>query len=82
VEHIVTSSDGVKFVVASDERTVPFDIAFAAAHPASALRAHGDFAELKTLDVLFSEEELKLPRISGPLEKRKAFRVIRGGKPS
>jgi hypothetical protein len=90
VNHLVISKDGVTFAVNSDPRSVAFDQAFAKSKTAAELVAHGDFTQVKSLDDLFTEEEAapefvfeapKVPRISGPLEKRAALRLIKGGKP-
>jgi len=81
MRHIVTSKDGIQFAVESAERTVMYDIAYASATPAAELAAHGDFSEIKSLDDLIAPEEYYFaPRIAGPLERRAAFKVIKGGK--
>jgi hypothetical protein len=84
MNHIVTSKDGLHFAVNSAEKSVAFDRAFAAGKTSAELAAHGDFTQVKSLDDLLAPEEytFSAPRISGPLEKRKAFRVIKGGKQS
>ena len=81
MKHIVTSSDGIQFVVNSHERSVAFDRTFASRQPAAVLETHGDFTRVKSLDDLLTPEEIFLPRIAGPAERRAAFRLIRGGKP-
>jgi hypothetical protein len=81
---IVKSRDGVEFTVeCADQRTAGFDLAFAAARPASELARHGDFTRLPPLRDVLADEEFVFdgPRIAGPLERRAAFRVIKGGKP-
>jgi hypothetical protein len=79
MKHIVKSLEGIEFVVESDQRTAPFDIAFAKARPAAELERHGDFARVSGSKELIPFVAL-LPRIAGPEERRKAFRLIRGGK--
>lgn len=83
MHHIVTSSDGIQFVVQSDARTVAFDLAFALRKTAAELRAHGDFQELKSLDDLLAPEhvfEAPAPAPE-PARIRVTLILIRGGKP-
>jgi hypothetical protein len=81
VKHIVKSREGVLFVVESEQRTVPYDIAFAQARPAAELRQHGDFTELHDIGQISATVVAdKTPRIVGPQERRAAFRLIKGGK--
>jgi hypothetical protein len=80
MKHIVKSREGVEFMVESSDRTVAYDIAFAAARPAVELRLHGDFTELYDIDLAALVAEDPSPRIVGPQERRAAFRVIPGGK--
>lgn len=81
MNHLVTSKDGIQFVVESAEKSVAYDRAYAQTHTAAELAAHGDFQQVKSLDDLLAPEYIfEAPRISGPLEKRAAFRVIKGGK--
>lgn len=82
MKHIVKSREGIEFVVESEPRTAPFDIAFAKARPASELELHGDFQRVSSSRALVAPEFVfQAPRIVGPLERRAAFRVIKGGKP-
>ena len=78
MKHIVKSREGVEFVVESEPRTAPFDVAFAKARPAAELALHGDFVRVGEAAPEFVFEA---PRIVGPLERRAAFTVIKGGKP-
>jgi hypothetical protein len=80
MRHLVTSKDGVSFAVDSDPRSIPFEQAFASVMTAEHLAAHEGFVRADALAV--EEHYFSAPRISGPLEKRAAFRVIEGGKQS
>ena len=79
---IVTSSDGVQFAVQShNAATARFDKAAAATLTAAQLSANPDFQQVKSLeDLLAPEFVFSAPRIAGPLERRAAFKVIKGGK--
>jgi hypothetical protein len=83
--HIVTSFDGVQFVTNSSPKSVAFDRLYASKWMASELEKQGGFIRLKSLDDLaagpYDIEFVQVPRIAGPLERRAAFRVIKGGKP-
>lgn len=84
MKHIVKSREGVEFVVESEPRTAPFDIAFAQARPAAELELHGDFQRVsggREVSLISPEFVFEAPRIVGPLERRAAFKVIKGGKP-
>lgn len=94
MKHIVKSREGIEFVVESEPRTAPFDIEFAKARPAAELRLHGDFTEVRDLELVPGAYDVAVrqsvaspefvfegPRIVGPLERRAAFKVIKGGKP-
>jgi hypothetical protein len=74
---IVTSKDGVQFVVASDEAAAAYERAFAANYKATELEAHGDFHRLHDIGQMTFAPA---PRIASPQERRKAFYVIPGGK--
>jgi hypothetical protein len=92
--HIVTSSDGVQFAVDSAEKSIAADARFAAHLSAAQLDLHGDFTRVVGLIADFNDciadltaasydvaaFNLKFPRVAGPLERRAAFRVIKGGK--
>jgi hypothetical protein len=80
MKHIVKSREGIEFVVESEPRTAPFDIAFAKARPAAELRLHGDFIETHDIDLEALVAPDPQPRIVGPLERRAAFKLIKGGK--
>ena len=72
MKHIVTSSDNVKFVVDSDERSIPFDRALAAGSLSAELAQQGDFIPLGAGSLE--------PYAPTPAERRASFRVIVGGR--
>lgn len=78
MKHIVTSSDNVKFVVDSDERSIPFDRALAAGTASAELAQHSDFIQLYDMSELYGP---LLPHVPTPAERRASFRVILGGRP-
>jgi hypothetical protein len=80
--HIVTSSDGVPFTTNSSPKSIAFDKLYASKFTAAGLEKHGDFTRLDLHPVSgpFDIEFVQVPRIAGPLERRAAFRVIKGGK--
>jgi hypothetical protein len=83
---IVRSKDDVPFAVETargDYATVKAELAFAASRTARELESFGDYRRVDPLTgyVVAPEFIFEAPRICGPLERRKAFRLIRGGKP-
>ena len=83
MKHVVTSSDGIQFVVNSHERSVAFDRTFASRQPAAVLETHGDFTRVKSLDDLLPPDPV-LETFSRHVEaqkRRATFTVIKGGKP-
>lgn len=78
MNHIVKSSDGVSFLVGSDRRTVPYDIAFAAAKSAAELETNEDFLRVEgplsdadttySSDMLSSEEIFPARETDGEVE--------------
>jgi hypothetical protein len=82
MKHIVKSREGIEFVVESEPRSVVYDVLFALARPAAELELHGDFQRVSDSRPLVAPEFVfHAPRIVGPLERRAAFKVIKGGKP-
>lgn len=77
MKHIVKSREGIEFVVESDPKSAAYDVTFAAMRPAAELALHGDFVKVGEAAPEFVFEG---PRIVGPLERRAAFKVIKGGK--
>ena len=89
---IVKSKDGVEFAVETAGPARQFEIAFAQTRTAAELRLHGDFTELRDLELVPGKYNVEVrqvapefvfeaPRIASPLERRAAFKVIKGGKP-
>ena len=96
MKHIVKSREGIEFVVESEPRSVVYDVLFALARPAAELELHGDFQRVNDnfrvsenregsfiidRSLVAPEFVFQAPRIVGPLERRAAFKVIKGGKP-
>lgn len=89
MKHIVKSKDGVQFVVESDPRSAAYDQHYAACRFANVLETNPDFVRLHDIgqligqplaDTAAPEFVFEAPRIAGPLERRAAFKVIKGGK--
>ncbi len=82
---VVTSKDGIQFAVATaSPQHAAYDRAYAAKTLSTELAKNSDFTQVKSLDDLLGPEEYlyEAPRISSPLERRAAFKVIKGGKAS
>jgi hypothetical protein len=84
MKHVVTSQDGVQFVVQSDERTVAYDRAFAARQPAAVLAQHSDFAPVNGAQSVPSDTAIDLAVLiapdPAPVRPRPQLRIIQGGK--
>lgn len=83
MKHIVKSREGIEFVVESESRSVVYDVLFALARPAAELELHGDFQRVRggrEVSLISPEFVFEAPRIVGPLERRAAFKLIKGGK--
>lgn len=94
MKHIVTSRDGIQFVVDSEERSVQFDRVFAARQPAEVLEKHGDFVRIYDLDLdalladpafgttEAQERALRLAagETPGPAGRRPVLRLVKGGR--
>jgi hypothetical protein len=75
MRHVVTSRDGIQFVVDSATRSVPADRLFASRWTAEALERHGDFHRVTDIDLA-----ALLAPDPPPVRQRPQLRLIRGGK--
>jgi hypothetical protein len=86
MKHVVTSLDGVQFVVNSHERSVAFDRAFAAQRSAAQLESHGDFEPVSNSRAVAVIEDVPpawaeaRERAQAAISRRAGFVLIQGGK--